>query len=240
MLSELMRRLLTAYTVYFNRRRERRGHLFQGRFKSLCVDKADYLIQVSRYIHLNPAKEGSKINAETYAGSSLRYYLSGGAPPWLYQDEILGWFAHDRKKYARYVREGLKQEDALSIYQSRYIGGEPFAKRIRGRLQAGSPRDKMRQEKKREGEFVLAGKIIARVAKHFNCPVKIIKGGKYLRGEFGRAKLSALYLLRREMPWTLREIAQYLGYNNPESVLKGLRQIRQNAERTKIIEEIIE
>ena len=53
-LSEFMRHLNISYTSYFNRRHKRSGHLFQGRFKSFIIDKDAYLLQVSRYIHLNP------------------------------------------------------------------------------------------------------------------------------------------------------------------------------------------
>ena len=55
-LSEFMRRLLTAYTMYFNRRHKRNGYLLQGRFKSYIVDKTNYLLDLSRYIHLIPVE----------------------------------------------------------------------------------------------------------------------------------------------------------------------------------------
>ena len=72
-LSELMRRLLTAYTIFCNRRRGRHGHLFQGRFKSFVVDKSEYLLELSRYIHLNPARMKKQVDPEIYYGSSLRF-----------------------------------------------------------------------------------------------------------------------------------------------------------------------
>ncbi|MEN8759124.1 MAG: transposase, partial [Desulfobacterales bacterium] len=51
-LSEFMRHFLVTYTVRFNRRNGRTGHVFQGRFKSLLVDEDEYLLPLSRYIHL--------------------------------------------------------------------------------------------------------------------------------------------------------------------------------------------
>jgi REP element-mobilizing transposase RayT len=58
-LSEFMRHFNITYTSAFNRRHKRAGHLYQGRYKSILVDRDEYLSMVSRYIHLNPAKVGS-------------------------------------------------------------------------------------------------------------------------------------------------------------------------------------
>ena len=61
-LSEFMRHFLVTYTVRFNRRNRHAGHVFQGRFKSLLVDEDEYLLPLSRYIHLNPIKNCSTIS----------------------------------------------------------------------------------------------------------------------------------------------------------------------------------
>ncbi|MCP4974995.1 MAG: transposase, partial [Maribacter sp.] len=55
-LSRFAQRFNTAYTVYFNRRHRRMGHLYQGRYKAILVEKESYLLALSRYIHLNPVK----------------------------------------------------------------------------------------------------------------------------------------------------------------------------------------
>lgn len=229
-LSELMRRLLTAYTVYFNRRNKRHGHLFQGRFKSYCVDKADYLLQVSRYIHLNPSDAPSPQDPETYDGSSLRYYIRGGAPEWLCESEILGWFNQDRKKYARFVREGLTEENVLPIHQQKLIGGEPFAIRIRQRLQKdGAPKNASDVGAgANPAEIERAEKIIEAVARRFDCPAAMIKGGRHCKTSLAGARSAAIYLLRRELPWRLSEIAAYLSLKSELSVLYHIRKIKRD------------
>lgn len=84
-LSELMRHFNITYTSYFNRRHQRTGHLYQGRYKSILVDKDEYLTMVSRYIHLNPVKIGAvrhlpirkKLNSLwKYKWSSLPGFIS--------------------------------------------------------------------------------------------------------------------------------------------------------------------
>ena len=74
-LSKLMQPFLLAYTNAFNKRYGRRGALFQGRFKARYSGKNDYLLQLSRYIHLNPVRAGLVKKAEDWEFSSLRDYL---------------------------------------------------------------------------------------------------------------------------------------------------------------------
>ena len=55
-LQKFMQRLNTSYTVFFNRRHRRSGHLFQGRYKAILIDVDSYLLELSRYLHLNPVR----------------------------------------------------------------------------------------------------------------------------------------------------------------------------------------
>ena len=217
-ISELMRRLLTAYTVYFNRRHKRHGHLFQGRFKSYVVEKADYLLVLSRYIHLNPLQTKSPKDPFQYPGSSLSYYLNGSEPVFLHTSETLSWFNGDRKKYGQYIREGLKQELRLEIHQQRFIGGEKFAHRIRKRLrqrdQAGSRAHKALEISKRrnwEEEQKEAKKILSKVAKYYQVHPDIIKNGYWARGNIGKARTILIGLFRERLAWTGKQIGGYLG-----------------------------
>ena len=76
------------YALYFNRRYDRSGHLFQGRFQGLLVDRDAYLLEVVRYIHRNPVKARLAARPEDFAWSSHGAYL-GSAPPWLAVGEAL-------------------------------------------------------------------------------------------------------------------------------------------------------
>ena len=217
-LSEFMKRLLTAYTVYFNRRHQRHGHLFQGRYKSLIVDKASHLLAVSRYIHLNPALTANPNDAETYEGSSLRYFIHGGEPPYLYTAETLSWFQGDRQKYAEYVREGLTQDVKLEILQQSFVGGKPFADRVRKRIGQlaieGSRADKSRQvreERISEAELRKADAILKAVGKYKGIAPESIRNMCYAHGETGLARKAAAILMREHLPWAAEQIAHYLG-----------------------------
>jgi putative transposase len=70
LLSRFMHDVNSGYTTYFNVKRKRAGHLFQGRYKSLLVDKDSYLLELSRYVHLNPCRAGITERPEDYPLSS--------------------------------------------------------------------------------------------------------------------------------------------------------------------------
>ncbi len=119
-LSEQMRRLITAYTAHYNRRHNHHGHLFQEHFKSLLVDKSGYFLTVSRYIHLNPARDCSPGKALGYPVSTLRHYADSGEPGFL---ETGG-----RAKYAQHVMEGLNDKTFPPVLQQRHIGNMAFGR----------------------------------------------------------------------------------------------------------------
>ena len=72
-LSQIMRHINGAYTNYFNTKRKRVGHLFQGRYKAILIEADAYLLELSRYIHLNPVKAKIVSRLEDYPWSSYLY-----------------------------------------------------------------------------------------------------------------------------------------------------------------------
>ncbi|MBN1900599.1 transposase [Candidatus Sumerlaeota bacterium] len=244
-LSEFMRRLLTAYTIYYNRRYNRHGHLFQGRFKSYVVDKKSYLLSLSRYIHLNPLDAREPKEPEKYEGSSMRYYLNGGEPPFLDTSEILSFFKGNRKKYAKFVREGLDENLKIEIVNQRYIGDEAFVARLRKRLkyfnESGSRAAKASRKTEeyiRESEEKIAKKILSHVAKFFDIATENILRKKGFRGDLGRARTLALFLLHENLPWSYPELAVYLGLKNKSAIDYHLRKMKEHEDLKKILRQI--
>ena len=74
-LNQLMQNINTSYTVFINRKYRRSGHLFQGRYKAIVIDKDNYLLSLSRYIHLNPVRANIVDSPEQYRWSSYREYV---------------------------------------------------------------------------------------------------------------------------------------------------------------------
>jgi REP element-mobilizing transposase RayT len=133
-LSQIMRHINGAYTTYFNIKHKRAGHLFQGRFRAILVDKDAYAKELSRYIHLNPVRAEIVATPENYEWSSYQYYIGlKKSPDWLKKDFILGYFGCKIKEanseYKKFVRRLLKKEYESPLEQavgSALLGGHEF------------------------------------------------------------------------------------------------------------------
>ena len=114
-LLQIMRHINGAYTTYFNVKRKRAGHLFQGRFKAILVEADEYAMELSRYIHLNPVRAGMVTRPEEYRWSSYNNFIGQGtATSWLRVETILNYFSKDTKeakqKYRSFVEDLLGKE----------------------------------------------------------------------------------------------------------------------------------
>jgi hypothetical protein len=82
-----MQRDNITYTDYYNRRHDREGHLYQGRYKSVLIDKNEYLSVLSRYIHLNPVKIKSHKKTFRTGENQISYSLSVEQPAGVFESE---------------------------------------------------------------------------------------------------------------------------------------------------------
>jgi putative transposase len=103
------------YTNYFNRKYKRVGHLFQGRYRAILVEKDRYLLPLSRYVHLNPVRAGLVRRPEGYPWSSYREYVGRQKKEdWVEYGWILSQSGEKSKRaewsYKAYVEEGLTEE----------------------------------------------------------------------------------------------------------------------------------
>ena len=114
-ISRSMRKLLTGYVVNFNLRHKRHGHLFQNRYKSIICEDDPYLLELTRYIHLNPLRAGlvgdvRGLSKYRWTGHSV--ILGRVKRDWQDIDTVLGYFGKGRKaveKYEQYVEEGISR-----------------------------------------------------------------------------------------------------------------------------------
>lgn len=156
-LSSLMRRLLTGYAVTFNLRHNRSGHLFQNRYKSLVCDEDPYLLELIRYIHLNPLRSGMVKSLEMLKGypwSGHRELLGISSRNLIRKEFVLAFFGATRRqaraRYEEFVADGLKGRDepkltcggkqasralnpALAedaVFDERVLGGGAFVEKL--------------------------------------------------------------------------------------------------------------
>jgi REP element-mobilizing transposase RayT len=115
-LSQSMRKLLTGYGVNFNRRHKRYGHLFQNRYKSILCEEDPCLLELTRYIHLNPlrarrVKDLRELRVYPWTGHSA--IMGKQERGWQEVGAVLGYFSRGKKRaivaYEKYVREGIEK-----------------------------------------------------------------------------------------------------------------------------------
>ncbi len=146
-LPRIMRHINGAYTTYFNFKRARAGHLFQGRYKAILVEKDEYAKALSRYIHLNPVRAKLVETPEKYQWSSYNFYIGAKkAPGWLRRGFILSCFADKvsraQQRYKEFVSLLVSQEydsPFKEVTASVLLGSREFIEFIKGRLSDNKP-----------------------------------------------------------------------------------------------------
>ncbi len=243
-LSAFMHSLQTAYSVYYNRRHQRVGHLMQGRFGATLVSGDPYLLTLSRYIHLNPiADRPAKSLSLTerigrlraYRWSSYRGY-AGLATPYDWMDEapILGLTGASsthgqRRAYRRYVEAGIAETDEefnAVLKTSRWgIGDAAFQARVRA-LHADRVREAKRPEDasfRRAAESASVAEVLEAVARGFGVPTASLRQRQY----DCPTRAAAAFMLARHAGMNQREIAALLGLGTGSAVSHQLRGLRE-------------
>ena len=133
-LSKGMRQLNGVYTQWSNRRHRRSGHLFQGRFKAILVDADNYLLELTRYVVLNPVRAGMVKRARDWRWSSYRATMGEvAAPDWLETDGLLAQFGPRRKRaveaYEKFVHEGIGAPIWQHLNRQVFLGDDAFVAR---------------------------------------------------------------------------------------------------------------
>jgi REP-associated tyrosine transposase len=141
-LSRIMQGLQLRYTGYFNKKYNKVGHLFQGRYKAILCDRDAYLLELVRYLHLNPQRMRSPIDAGNYRWSSHGAYLGRDSLVKVETATVLGEFARSlgkaRLAYLKFIAEGKAaghQPDYYDIRDQRFLGDERFVEAIEERVE---------------------------------------------------------------------------------------------------------
>ena len=141
-ISTVMRRLLTGYALYYNKKHRRRGHLFQNRFKSILCQRDSYFLELVRYIHLNPLRAKivdslEELDRYKYSGHSVVLGRNKKAE-WQNTEEVTGMFGDylsaARRSYRSFIKKGIaegKRQDLSGGGLLRSAGGWEGVKALR-------------------------------------------------------------------------------------------------------------
>jgi putative transposase len=141
-LSAGMRQLNGVYTQNTNRRHRLSGHVFQGRFKAILVERDSYLLELSRYVVLNPVRAAMVKHTRQWKWSSYHAMIgSEPPPPWLQTDWLLSQFGHQRARqivgYVEFVQQGIRGESVWANLKGQiYLGNDEFVDGMRKRVEA--------------------------------------------------------------------------------------------------------
>jgi REP element-mobilizing transposase RayT len=256
-LSHVMRRLLTGYAVRFNHRHRRHGKLFQNRYKSILCQEDPYLLELVRYIHLNPIRAGlvkdlDQLGRYRFSGHSV--ILGKRHNDWQDVDYVLKCFAPrrraGRKRYLDHVRQGIemgKRPDLVGGGLIRSLGAWSEVKSLRKRdiRLKGDERilgdsdyvlevfKEARERFERKYELKAQGYTLdvlaRRVAEIFDVTAEeILSPGKYKKRVQARSVYS--YWAVRELGETASNIAKEIGISQPavsQSVERGERLVKE-------------
>ena len=257
-IATIMRRLLTGYAVYFNRRHRRHGHLFQNRYKSILCQEEPYFRELVRYIHLNPLR--AKLVNDTKA---LGKYLYSGHSAvvgkvkrdWQQVDYVLGFFgkrkSDARKAYRNFVEQGVKQGRRPELTGGgllRSIGGWMALSALRGEalrvkgderilgdsdfveavLKEADEQLERRYRLKAEG-FDL-DRVAGRVAQVLDMPLEVV-WEKSRRPQVAAARSLLCYWASKELAMSMTDLARRLNLTQPAisiAVRRGEKIAREN------------
>ena len=131
-LGKFMQGLQQSYTQYFNLKHRKTGHLFEGRYKAIICQKDEYLLELIRYIHLNPVRAGMVKSPEQYHHSGHHVYLQGKTTEIIDPATVLRLLG-GKQGYRRFVHDGLKEghkEEYYAVEDQRFLGAKGFAKKM--------------------------------------------------------------------------------------------------------------
>jgi len=218
-LSKILQNLSFRYTRWVNRRKKRMGHLFQGRYKALLVDADNYLLELVRYIHLNPLRAKIVKKPEEYAWSGHRAYMGKQKLLWLSAQWVLGQFAKDisvaRRRYAEFIRDGYEEGYRKEFHQGeqdvRVLGDDDFIEQAIGEGQ---------KEKRKK---ISLEEIIRGVCKGYGIKERELKSvSRDRRGAEGRSVIG--YLVMETGCATLTQVGKRFG-RDVATLSKGVRRV---------------
>jgi putative transposase len=220
-LSKLMHYINGSYTTYINKKRDRSGHLFQGRYKAILVDKDNYLLQLSRYIHLNPVKAEIAEKPQDYPYSSYESYIKDKGDDMVYRELILGMISKNMKQaisgYRSFVEE-ISIEDLENplkeLYGGIILGSKSFIKQSLDKLKDKKLEDKetsFRKTLRRRDEPEELLEAIAGYLKVSVADLTLLKGEE---------RDIVVYILKTYTELSNKEVGEYFGGLSYSAVAK--------------------
>jgi hypothetical protein len=239
-LSEFMRQFNISYTGYHNRRHRRTGHLYQGRFKAIVVDRDSYLLELSRYVHLNPIRIKLKAHRpqkeriqeiSQYRWSSLLGYLDRKRrESWITYEAVLGYVGGWREKYAAFIQEGIRHGIATpwdDLLAQMVLGDRSFLDRLKVIKKAVIKGNAKDQPSYRMIQSVEPGALVKQAVHYFRLSEADLT---QKRGPHRQERALVMELLHRHSGLKQRMIGERFGGLDEGLISRDRRAIREKIE----------
>lgn len=229
-LGRIMHHLNGSYTTYINIKRKRSGHLLQGRYKAILVDKDGYLLELSRYLHLNPVRAKMVARPEEYTHSSYSSYISSAKEEIITTDMILGMLTSSstqaRERYKTYV-ESVSEEELQSpmvnVYGGMMLGGESFIRDVLSRLASDKVEDTEVSHRKALRTCLGEEEVISVLCDYYGGTLaEICKSNR------SEARNAGIYLLKKYSGATNARIGELFGSISYSAVAKVCQSFTKN------------
>lgn len=227
-LSRIMRALQTSYARFFNRNNNRVGHLFQNRYKAILCDIDTYLLELVRYIHLNPVRAGLVEYPQIYPWSSHRNYIGSSPAGIVDLDLVIGMFGSTPEKavsrFNEFVLERLGDGQQKHLYKTndqRFLGDNDFMDAVSLKF------DDVAQNKLelRQLARVDLKDILTAVARQFKLDeLDMVSAIRSRKVAFARHIL--IYISREEFYFSGKEVAKFLKRDD-SSISFAIRKVRE-------------
>lgn len=206
-LSRIMQYMNTSYSVYYNKKRNRSGHVFQGRYKSIIVDGDSYFLELTRYIHLNPVKAGISEIPEEYKWSSFNEYITNKRKAIIDKKEMMKYYKIKPSKYKQFILDGIDEKSYIfdKVYAGFVLGKVKFIKETIKDLKYQVEGEKEFSYKNKLTNNIQIDDIVKETAKYYK------RSTKELYNEKKKPLLSrkaAIYLSKRLTGLTNKEIGE--------------------------------
>jgi len=235
--SKVMHYMNGSYTNYINKKHRRSGHLFQGRYKAIVVDRDNYLLELSRYLHLNPVRARLVTNPIDYVHSSYKSYVSKSKENFVSCNLILQMISKDRKKaeqwYADFVEQAIQEEPQSPlkhVYGGMILGGRQFIKGVLGKLEEDIlSREEISYRRELKGVW-RSDEVIDIIASHLR-----VSRQEVFRNKGGHRKI-AIYLIKEYTWMTNREIGELFGNMSYSAVSKTHQRLKVELTKNKSLQ----
>jgi REP-associated tyrosine transposase len=230
-LSRIMQSLVGRYTRWVNWRKNRVGHLFQGRYKAVMVDADAYLAELVRYIHLNPVRAKMVNDPDDYPWSSHRAYCGKEAVEWLTTEFLLGCMSQSaldaRQKFCEYVADGIADGHRPEFHcgiegDNRLLGDDTFADKV------------LDEAERRSGRMVPVDNFLEAVCSHYGLASVQELAGRDRKASAARGVAARLAL--ETGACTLTELARKMG-RDVSTLSSAAQRIRAKEKRDRQIAE---